>query len=155
MKTSCLIIAGGIWAMAITSAPAQQSPTTPAAAGLPDGRPTQGAMRRTYGFPMRRWSDQQGYHLQIFLGSDDQSAVDLKLHRGYLIVSGSHVYQADRNSTRGGYRFEHQASRFSRRFRLPAVADTRHMTRRMEKGVLTVTFPRIREHDWEQQPPRR
>lgn len=156
MKTGYLVVFGSIWAMMIPSVLAQQLHSGPAAPGISEGVPAQGVTRRTpQQLPMRRWSDEQGYHLQILVGSDDPSAVDLKLHRGYLTVNRSNAYRADHTTARGGYSFEHRASRFSRRFRLPANADARNMTQRMENGVLTVTLPRVNTGNLEGQPPYR
>ena len=93
--------------------------------------------------PIRRWADSDGYHLQIFTGSDDPQAIDVRLSGRSLLLSSARSFQTDRQDSQGVRRFEHRFSRFSRRLPVPRDADTANMRTREQDGVMTITFPRL------------
>lgn len=102
--------------------------------------------RANPGTPIRRWADSDGYHLQIFTGSDDPGAVDIRLSGRSLSIRSARSLQTDRRDSRGVRRIEHRVNRFSRRLSVPRDADTANMETRVEDGIMHITLPRLRSN---------
>lgn len=155
MKPLFMILACGLLAgqLPLTTAQPQTDtgPTAPGSFTAPYYGPLYGAPRPQRANPatsIRRWADSDGYHLQIFTGSDDPQAVDIRLRGRSLLLRSARSYQTDRRDSTGIRSYERRFNRFSRQISIPRDADTANMRSRVEDGVMTITLPRLK-HDGE------
>ncbi len=149
MKTFYSTLAFGLLALQWPLLPAQtpaapsSDPASISRSGygprLPGGAPA--------GMLIRRRADSAGYYLQIFTGSDDMQALDVRTKGQSLVIRSARSAHVDRRDSRGTRSFERRSSGFSKRLSLPRDADTANMKTSVENGVMTITLPR-RKSGW-------
>jgi len=75
----------------------------------------------------------------------DREQIDVKVENGHLVVYGARDFVKD-HPDEEFVRLERGFGSFRRIFEIPKDVDTDRITAKMEKGVLTVIVPILREH---------
>ena len=153
MKRRIAIFACGLLTAPISLAVAQPQMDPPANA---PGYTTPGYRGPAHAMPrpqrvnpsrsMRRWADSEGYHLQVYTGSDNPEALDIRVRGRSLLLRSNRSLQSDRTDSQGVRSFQHSFSRFSRQITIPRDADPANMKTHVQDGFMTITLPRLGDY---------
>lgn len=90
--------------------------------------------------------DDDKYTIQVNLPGSDESSVDVKLDGQQLTIQGKQNYQQQNRDAQGNIIFrERRSGSFKRSFTLPEPVDEKGMKTDINKGVLTIIIPKLKD----------
>lgn len=86
--------------------------------------------------------DQTGYKLTIHTSGDiDPASIQVNIVGHSILIENKQSFQKEDRNDHGFYSYSRSSSNFRRRFSIPRNADTDHMMRSEENGIITITLP--------------